>query len=57
MAPWARAIICEALLAKGKMPPSMRFPDSNDRALFEASIRGLCIVVDGALPARWERAA
>lgn len=54
-APWARAIICEALLKRGKLPPSMRFPDANDKAMLDAAIRGLCILVDGALPRRWEQ--
>ena len=55
MVPWARAIICEALLKRGKLPPSMRFPSPNDKALLDAAIRGLCILVDGALPRRWEQ--
>lgn len=53
--PWAKALIDEALLARGKVPKMMRFPDMNDRALLEAAIRGLCLIVDGALPQRWER--
>jgi hypothetical protein len=31
----------------------MIFPTLNDRELLKAAIRGLCCLVDGALPARW----
>jgi hypothetical protein len=34
--------------------PPMRFPDSSDRAYLDAAIRGLAVLVDGALPARFE---
>lgn len=60
-APWVESFICEGLLKKGKHPPSwmqpFRLPDSYDRDKFEAMIRGLAILVDGALPARFERKA
>ena len=52
--PWAQSLIDEALLAKGRIPNSMRFPDCQDRAYLAAAIRGLCVLVDGALPARFE---
>lgn len=57
--PWAQSLIDEALLRRGRLVPHrvVRFPDSADRAYLEAAIRGLCVLVDGALPARFERAA
>lgn len=52
--PWAQSLIDEALLTKGKqISPLMIFPTLNDRELLKAAIRGLCCLVDGALPARW----
>lgn len=47
-APWARSLIGEALLKRGKVPPLIRFPDANDRALLEACVRGLRALVDGS---------
>jgi hypothetical protein len=35
----------------------VRFPDANDHELLRAAIRGLCVLVDGSLPARFERRA
>lgn len=55
--PWARSLICEALLERGIAPPFMQFPTMDDRARLAAAIRGLCAIVDGSLPQRWERAA
>lgn len=40
-APWVRSLIGEALLKRGRLMPMARFPDSNDRQLLRASIRGL----------------
>lgn len=56
-APWVRALVGEALLAKGKHLPLFRFPDANDRELLKAAIRGLCVLVDAGLPSRWEQTA
>jgi hypothetical protein len=53
--PWVRALVAEGLLAKGKVVKFCRFPDSNDRELLAAAIRGLCILIDASLPSRWER--
>jgi hypothetical protein len=55
--PWAQSLIDEALLAKGKVGKFMRFPDANDRALLDAAVRGLAVLIDGSLPSRWEKAA
>lgn len=47
--PWAQALIDEALLARGRVPRAMRFPDMNDRALLLAAIRGLCALAEGSV--------
>lgn len=44
-APWVEAIINEGLLAKGKIVPMIRFPDSYDRSKLEACVRGLIWLV------------
>jgi hypothetical protein len=49
---WAKALIDEALLQRGKVPSFMRFPDMQDRALLAACIRGLCVIVDGGMEMR-----
>lgn len=53
--PWAQSLIDEALLERARTLPGkvVRFPDMNDRELLKAAIRGLAILVDGALPQRW----
>jgi hypothetical protein len=53
--PWAQSLIDEALLQRKRLPEGrvMRFPDMDDRYKLEACIRGLCVLVDGSLPARW----
>jgi hypothetical protein len=60
-ASWVNAFIVEGLIAKGKPPPHwmgpFRLPDSYDRDKLAAAIRGLCLLVDGTLPARFERRA
>lgn len=55
--PWAQSLIDEALIERGRIPRAMRFPDTTDRAYLAAAIRGLCALVDGALPGRFERRA
>ena len=53
---WAQALIDEALLERKRLPSvgrAVRFPDATDRAFLAAAVRGLCVLVDGALPARW----
>lgn len=52
--PWAQALIDEALLERGRVRKGVvRFPDSRDRSNLTYAIRGLLMLVDGALPARW----
>ena len=54
--PWVASLIGEGLLRKGKVPPPLfKLPDANDRELLNAAIRGLNMLMDAALPARWER--
>ena len=59
--PWAAGLIAEALLQRGKMPPRclepIMWPTLETRAMLNGCIRGLCALVDGSLPRRWERAA
>lgn len=53
--PWARAIIDEKLLQKGRVNEisrPMRFADANDWALLGAAIRGVLMLVDAKLPQR-----
>jgi hypothetical protein len=55
-APWVRSLIGEALLKRGKIPPSpLRFPTDLDREMLNASIRGLVALIDASLPSRWEQ--
>lgn len=54
-APWVRALVCEALLGRGRLPPLCRLPDSNDRGLLVAAIRGLFVLYDAFLPSRREQ--
>ena len=54
---WAQSLIDEELLKRKRVPRMMRFPTLEDRFKLEACIRGLVVLVDGALPSRWERAA
>lgn len=55
--PWAKALIDEGLRARGRFVKCGGFPTEHDRQLLAATIRGLCCLIDAALPARWERAA
>lgn len=52
---WAQALIDEALLERKRIPEGrvIRFPDMDDRHKLAACIRGLVILIDGALPGRW----
>lgn len=49
---WAKALIDEALLKRGKLPTLMKFPDSHDRHLFEAAVRGMAVLCDAGLQQR-----
>lgn len=51
--PWAQSLIDQALMERGLFPTEViRFPDMEDREYLSACIRGLCQLVDGALPQR-----
>lgn len=53
--PWARAIIDEKLLQRGRISEvskPMRFADASDWALLGAAIRGMVMLVDAKLPQR-----
>ena len=55
--PWANGLIAERLLEMGRIPPRWMepiiLPTVMDREYLNACIRGLCQLVDGALPSRW----
>jgi hypothetical protein len=55
--PWAHRLVCCELLKRKRIPEAMGFETSADRDKLAAAIRGLCALVDGALPQRWERRA
>jgi hypothetical protein len=51
--PWAQALIDEALGNRGRFRKGpIRFPDMNDRAMLEALVRGLCLILDGGMELR-----
>jgi hypothetical protein len=50
--PWAQRLIDEALLERKKVRKGARFPDEHDRAMLQACIRGLCVIVDGGMEMR-----
>lgn len=54
--PWAQSLIDEALLQRGRvvLHRVVVFPGAHERGLLEAAIRGLVVLVDGALPSRFE---
>jgi hypothetical protein len=54
---WAKALIDEGLRQRGRFVKCGAFPTEHDRGLLNAAIRGLVILVDGALPERWQRRA
>jgi hypothetical protein len=56
-ATWADALIAEGLRERGRLVSCAMFPSLHDRELLNAAIRGLCALVDGQLPARFERRA
>lgn len=55
--PWAHRLICCELLKRGRISAAMAFETSADRDNLAATIRGLCALVDGSLPQRWQRRA
>ena len=51
--PWAQGLIDEALGKRGRFRKGViRFPDMNDRAMLEALIRALVLIVDGGMEMR-----
>lgn len=50
---WAQALIDDGLAQRGKFVRERLYPTANDYWLLHAAIRGLAILVDGSLPARW----
>lgn len=51
--PWAQALIDEGLLERKRFRRGViRFPDTNDRAMLAACIRGLCSIYDGGMEMR-----
>ncbi len=51
--PWAQSLIDEELLARRKFRKGVvRFPDEHDRAMLEACVRGLFLIVDGGMEMR-----
>ena len=54
---WAKSLIDEGLRQRGRFVECGAFPTEHDRGLLEATIRGLVVLVDGSLPARWQNAA
>lgn len=56
---WAQDLIDEELFKRGRFRTGMRVGAVTEqhRGLLAATIRGLCVLVDGSLPARWQNAA
>ena len=50
-------LVSTELLARGRVPRFVEMATAHDRDLLEALLRALFVLVDGALPARFERAA
>lgn len=56
-APWVVALVSEALIKRQRHPALVRFPTADDYGRLAATIRGLCLLIDASLPARWEQRA
>jgi hypothetical protein len=54
---WAKALIDEGLRQRGRFVSCGAFPNAGDYGTLAAAVRGLVVLVDGALPARWQNAA
>jgi hypothetical protein len=51
--PWAQSLIDEALMGRSRFRKGViRFPDTSDRALLAACIRGLALILDGGMEMR-----
>lgn len=55
--PWAHRLVCCELVRRRRIPEMMGFETAADRDNLAAAIRGLCALVDGSLPQRWQRRA
>lgn len=56
---WAQALIDDELFKRGRFRSGMAVGHVTEahRQYLAAAIRGLCVLVDGSLPARWEQKA
>lgn len=56
--PWAQVLIDDELFKRGRFHSCMVIGGvtENDRHLLRATVRGLCALVEGSLPGRYERA-
>jgi hypothetical protein len=58
-APWAHRLVCLELLKRGRTAELMELPgpdqEAQDREMLAGLVRGLCLLIDAGLPARWER--
>lgn len=55
--PWAQMFIDDELFKRGRFTACMTVGGAteSDRHLLNATIRGLCALVEGSLPSRWEQ--
>lgn len=54
---WANRLVTTELVARNRIPRAVEFSSPSDHGFLAAAIRGLLALVDGALPARFERRA
>lgn len=52
---WVERLVSRELLERGRVPDLIQFPTPNDHELLNGAIRGLCMLIDGSLPARWSQ--
>ena len=55
--PWAGRLIATELLRRGRPVEFAELETEDDRRMLNGLIRGLCLLVDSGLPARFQRAA
>ena len=57
--PWAKMFIDDELFKRGRFTSCMTVGGvtESDRNLLNATIRGLCALIEGSLPGRYERRA
>jgi hypothetical protein len=56
-APFVNRLVSTELLRRKRIPDIVEFETAHDRDLLNALLRALFVLVDGALPARFQRAA